>query len=67
VAENLASQENKTVASVSSNLKDKYERLKKSGKAKTSEETVLVGYKRFSGDCRYYGKKGHKTAECFKK
>jgi hypothetical protein len=67
VANNLASQENKTVASFSSILKDKYERLKRSGKAKTSEETVLVGYKRFSGDCRYCGKKGHKAAECFKK
>jgi hypothetical protein len=67
VADNLASQENKTIASVSSILKDKYERLKKAGKFLSTEETVLVGYKKFSGDCRYCGKKGHKAAECFKK
>jgi uncharacterized ferredoxin-like protein len=67
VADNLASQENKTIASVSLILKDNYERLKKSANIKSSEETVLVGYKKFSGDCRYCGKKGHTSADCFKK
>jgi hypothetical protein len=63
VADNLASQENKTISGVSAILKDKFERLNKSGVVMTNEETMLVGYKRFSGDCRYCGKKGHKAAE----
>jgi hypothetical protein len=40
--------------------------LKKTGKFRSTEETVLVGYKKFSGDCLYCSKKGHKAAECFK-
>jgi hypothetical protein len=67
VDDNLASRENKTIASVSSILKDIYERLKKGENFRSTEATVLVGYKKFSGDCRYCGKKGHKAAECFKK
>jgi hypothetical protein len=46
VADNLASQENKTISGVSAILKDKFERLNKSGVVKTNEETMLVGYKR---------------------
>jgi choline dehydrogenase-like flavoprotein len=63
VADNLARRENKSIASVSLVLMDKYERLKKTGMFRSTEETVLVGYKKFSGDCRYCGKKGHKAAE----
>jgi hypothetical protein len=37
------------------------------GKIGTSGEPVLLGYKKFSGDCRYCGKRGHKAADCYKK
>jgi hypothetical protein len=67
MADNLANQVNKSAASVSSVLKDKHEQLKKAGKFRSTEETVLVGYKKFSRDCRHCGKKGHKAAYCFKK
>ena len=30
-------------------------------------EKALVGFKRFSGNCHYCGKKGHKSSKCFKK
>jgi hypothetical protein len=67
VADNLANDSKKTVSSVTVSLKDKYERLKKSGKIGTNSETVLISHKKFSGDCRYCGKKGHKAADCYKK
>jgi gag-polypeptide of LTR copia-type/Zinc knuckle len=67
VADNLANQDNKTIISVTVSLKDKYERMKKAGKTDSTSETVLLGYKKFSGKCRYCGKQGHKAADCFKK
>jgi hypothetical protein len=67
VSDNLASQDNKTILSVTVALKDKFERLKKVGKLGSADETALIGYKKFSGNCRYCGKKGHKASDCFKK
>ena len=67
VADNLASDASKTILSVMIALKDKFERIKKSGKSDPKGETVLIGSKRFAGNCRYCGKKGHKAADCFKK
>jgi hypothetical protein len=66
VADNLASQETKTIAGVMTMLKDKFERLKKSGNLKATDEAALVGYKKFAGNCRYCGKRGHKAADYFK-
>jgi hypothetical protein len=57
VADNLARQENKSIDSVSLVQMDKYERLMKTGNFRSTEETVLVGYKKFSEDCRYGGRK----------
>jgi hypothetical protein len=53
VADNLASDAFKTIISVIVALKDKFERLKKSGKTDPKGEMVLVGSKRFAGNCRY--------------
>ena len=67
VADNLASDEKKTLLSVTVTLKDNFERLKKAGKTESTGEKILLGYKAFSGNCRYCGKKGHKAKDCFKK
>jgi hypothetical protein len=67
VADNLANDSKKTVSSVTVSLKDKFERLKKSGKIGVNGETVLIGHKKFSGDCLYCGKKRHKAFYCYKK
>jgi hypothetical protein len=49
-------------------LKDKFERLKKPGILKPpTDETALVGNKKFARNCRYGEKRGHKTDDCFKK
>jgi Zinc knuckle len=39
----------------------------KAGKTDSSGEKVLIGYKAFSGNCRYCGKLGDKAKDCFKK
>jgi hypothetical protein len=44
-----------------------FNKIEESRKLKTAGENASIGYKRFSGDCRYLGKKGHKAADCFKK
>ena len=67
VANNRASDASKTILSVTIALKDKFERFMKSGRTDPKGETVLVGNKRFAGNCRYCGKKGHKAVDCFKK
>jgi hypothetical protein len=68
VFDNLANQDNKTFLSVMVTPKDKFERLRKSSKSSGSNgEAILMSYKKFSGDCSYCGRKGHKAADCSKK
>ncbi|KAG7357828.1 zinc knuckle domain containing protein [Nitzschia inconspicua] len=66
VADNLARDPNKTITSVTNELKEKFERMKISGTVDDSEK-ALTGFKKFSGNCNYCGKQGHKSAQCFKK
>jgi hypothetical protein len=64
VADQLANDELKTIESVIVTL---FERMKMNGKSSPTGETALVGFKKFNGDCRYCGKKGHEATDCFKK
>ncbi|KAG7343615.1 gag-polypeptide of LTR copia-type [Nitzschia inconspicua] len=66
VADNLARDSNKTITSVTDELKEKFERMKIAGTVDESEK-ALTGYKKFSGNCNYCGKQGHKSFQCFKK
>ncbi|KAG7337993.1 gag-polypeptide of LTR copia-type [Nitzschia inconspicua] len=66
VADNLARDSNRTITSVTDELKEKFERMKIAGTVDDSEK-ALTGYKKFSGNCNYCGKQGHKSSQCFKK
>ncbi|KAG7344883.1 gag-polypeptide of LTR copia-type [Nitzschia inconspicua] len=66
VADNLARDSNKTITSVTDELKEKFERMKIAGTVDESEK-ALTRYKKFSGNCNYCGKQGHKSSQCFKK
>jgi hypothetical protein len=69
VADQLARDTNKSVKTVCDELKQKYERMKKSGEIENDQEEdtekVLVGYKKYNGNFNNCGKKGRKTADCY--
>jgi hypothetical protein len=69
VADQLARDKFKTVASVCDELKQKFERMKAGGDIEDDNQKALpvVGYKKYDGYCTCCGKKGHKTSDCYHK
>jgi hypothetical protein len=65
VVDMLSRDKTKTIASVSDELKQKFERMKAAGDTEDYAEKAMMGHKMASDACQICKKNNHKTSDCF--